>query len=265
MTAEIIGNSIENIYDMFGLKDEVALITGAGQGIGAALANALGDAGARIAIADIDFHNACKVAEGLEKKNIKAMPFKVDVTDANSVGQMVENVLKAFGTIDILINNAGINYREECVKMQEEKWDAVLNVNLKGTFLCSQAVGKIMMENRKGKVINLASMMAARVQPKRGPYAASKGAIVQFTKVLAVEWAPYNINVNAIGPGYVLTDFNKDLMDDSATFEYFTRKIPMGRWASTDDLKGAVVFLSSKASNYITGQVIYVDGGYLCI
>lgn len=258
-------NSCENIYDLFGLENEVALITGAGQGIGAALANALGNAGARIAICDINFHNACKVADDMEKRNIKALPLKVDVTDPKSVESMVDNVIKSFGTIDILVNNAGINYREECIKMQIENWNAVIKVNLNGTFLCSQAVGKVMIENRKGKVINLASMMSDRAQPKRGPYAASKGAIVQLTKVLAVEWAPYNINVNAIGPGYVLTEFNKSLMDDSVAFEYFTSKIPMGRWASTDDLKGVAVFLSSKASNYITGQVIYVDGGYLCI
>ncbi|HCF50387.1 MAG TPA: hypothetical protein DER60_08900 [Syntrophomonas sp.] len=254
----------ENLYSMFGLEDEVALITGTDQGIGEAMAYGLAKAGARIAIADKKFNNACIVAERLEKSGVKALPFKVDVQDADNVDLMVSNVIRAFGTIDILVNNTGVSRREECVKMTEEDWDQVVNVNLKGTFLCSRAVGRIMLGNRKGKVINLASMMSAVVQAKRGPYAASKAGIVQFTKVLAVEWAPYNINVNAIGPGYVLTDINKELLE-SNTFEYFVSKIPLGRWSIAEDLIGATIFLSSKVSSYITGQVLYVDGGYLCL
>ncbi len=257
--------AMEKIYSMFSLEGEVAVITGAGQGIGEAMAKGLGAAGASIAITDINMERASNLAESLGKLGIRALPFKVNVTDANSVEQMTADVVKAFGTVDILINNAGINRREECIKMSEEDWDAVIDVNLKGTFLCSRACGRIMVKNKKGKVINLASMMSAVAQPNRGPYAASKGGIVQFTKVLALEWAPYNINVNAIGPGYVLTEINKNLMEDRETFEYFTNKIPMGRWSTTEDLLGSVIFLSSKASEYITGQVLYVDGGYLCL
>lgn len=253
------------MQSIFSLEDKVALITGAGQGIGAAMAEGLANVGANIVIADLNIDNATNVAASVEKLGVKAIPIQVDVTNAESVEKMVTDVVKHFDTIDILINNAGINIRDYCIDMKETDWDAVINVNLKGTFLCSRAVGKVMVEKRSGKVINLASMMSAVAQPQRGPYAASKGGIVQFTKVLAVEWAPYNINVNAIGPGYVITEMNKALMNDKETYEYFTSKIPMGRWSTTDDLIGPIVFLSSSASDYITGQVLYVDGGFLCL
>ncbi len=251
--------------NIFSLEEKVALITGAGQGIGAAMARGLAAAGANIAVADLDMEKAAALAESITQGGVKAAPLQVDVAKADSVEKMTAAAFHAFGKIDILINNAGINIREECINMKEEDWDAVVAVNLKGTFLCSRAVGKIMIAQKKGKVINLASMMSAVAQPNRGPYAASKGGIVQFTKVLALEWAQYNINVNAVGPGYVLTEINKNLMEDPATFDYFTSKIPLGRWSSTDDLIGPVVFLASSASDYVTGQVLYVDGGYLCL
>lgn len=253
------------MYTDFSLKDKVAIVTGAGQGIGEAVAKGLAEAGAKIVIADLDVERAISVADSIVKMGTEAAAFEVNVTKADSVDKMVSGVVKRFGTVDILVNNAGINIRDDCVNMSENSWDAVIDVNLKGTFLCSRAVGRVMLEKRTGKVINLASMLSAVAQPKRGPYAASKGGIVQFTKVLALEWAPYNINVNAIGPGYVLTEINKDLVNDKETFDYFTSKIPMGRWSTTEDLIGPFVFLASKASDYITGHVLYVDGGFLCL
>jgi Dehydrogenases with different specificities (related to short-chain alcohol dehydrogenases) len=258
-------HEMRKIYSIFDLSGKTAIVTGGGQGIGEAMARGLAEAGANIVVADINRERAEETARKLEKMEVGALAVAVNVSDAGSVGKMVDKVIKEYGRIDILINNAGINRREECIKMKEEDWDEVIEVNLKGTFLCSRAVGKIMLEHKKGKVINLASMLSAVAQPNRGPYAASKGGIVQFTKVLAVEWAPYNINVNAIGPGYVLTELNKNLIEDPQTYEYFTSKIPMGRWSTTQDLVGSVIFLSSRASDYITGQVLYVDGGYLCL
>lgn len=256
---------VMHMDSMFRLTNKTALVTGAGQGIGAAFAQGLAAAGANVAVADINLARAEETAAALEKSGVKALALQADVTKATSVETMTANIVEKFGAIDILINNAGINIRDDCTEMKEEDWDAVINVNLKGTFLCSKYVGKVMMAQNHGKVINLASMMSAVAQPKRGPYAASKGGVVQFTKVLALEWAPYHINVNAIGPGYVITDINKDLMNDKETYDYFTSKIPLGRWSTTDDLIGTVVFLSSGASDYITGQVIYVDGGFLCL
>lgn len=251
--------------DMFRLNGKVAIVTGAGRGLGAAMAQGLADAGAAVVVADIDLQAAAAVSESIQKKGYSALPVQVDVGDAVSVKNMVEATLQAFNTVDILINNAGINRRNPCIEMSEEDWDAVIRVNLKGTFLCSREVGKILVQKGSGKVINIASLLATVAQPNRGPYASTKGAVAQFTKVLALEWAPYNINVNAIGPGYVLTELNTKLMEDKQVYDEITRRIPMGRWAEPEEMIGTVVFLASDASSYITGQLLSVDGGYLCL
>lgn len=251
--------------DIFRLDGKVAIVTGAGRGLGAAMAKGLAAAGAALVVADIDFDAAAVVAQSIEEIGAKAHPVKVDVGDAASVKNMVDAAVQTFGTVDILVNNAGINRRGPCIEMSEEDWDAVIRVNLKGVFLCSREVGKILVQKGSGKVINIASLLATVAQPDRGPYTASKGAVAQFTKVLALEWAPYNINVNAIAPGYVATELNTKLMEDKQVYDELTSRIPMGRWAEPEELTGTVVFLASNASSYMTGQLVNIDGGYLCL
>lgn len=250
--------------DLFDLRNKIALVTGSGRGLGAAMARGLAEYGASVVVADIDLEAAGSVAEDIKANQGTALAVQVDVTDAESVQTMADKIVGAFGKIDILVNNAGINRRNPCVQMSEQDWDSVINVNLKGTFLCTRAVGKVMLEQKHGKVINIASLLSTVAQPDRSPYAASKGGVVQFTKVLALEWAKSNISVNAIGPGYFMTELNTALMDNKEMYDELTSRIPMGRWAQPEELIGALVFLSSDASDYITGQVVYVDGGYLC-
>jgi NAD(P)-dependent dehydrogenase (short-subunit alcohol dehydrogenase family) len=251
--------------DIFRLDGKVAIVTGAGRGIGAAMAKGLAEAGADVTVADIDYEAALDTAEVIEQMGRKALPVQVDVGDAVSVKNMVDATVEKFGTVDILVNNAGIQRRDPCIEMSEEDWDAVIRVNLKGVFLCSREVGKILVQKGSGKVINIASLLASVAQPNRGPYTASKGAVAQFTKVLALEWAPYNINVNAIAPGYVATELNTKLLEDKQVYDELTSRIPMGRWCEPEELTGAVVFLASNASSYMTGQLVNIDGGYLCL
>lgn len=251
--------------DMFSLDGKVAIVTGAGRGLGAAMAKGLAAAGAAVVVADIDLEAAAVVAQSIEETGAKAHSVKVDVGDAASVKNMVDVTVQTFGTVDILVNNAGINRRGPCIEMSEEDWDAVIRVNLKGVFLCSREVGKILVQKGSGKVINIASLLATVAQPNRGPYTSSKGAVAQFTKVLALEWAQYNINVNAIAPGYVATELNTKLMEDKQVYDELTSRIPMGRWAEPEELTGTVVFLASNASSYMTGQLVNIDGGYLCL
>jgi NAD(P)-dependent dehydrogenase (short-subunit alcohol dehydrogenase family) len=251
--------------NMFSLDNKVAIVTGAGRGLGAAMAQGLAEVGAAVVVADINLQSATSTVERIKEAGGKALPVSVDVGSAADVKAMVDACVNTFGTVDILVNNAGINRRDPCIEMSEEDWDAVIRVNLKGTFLCTREVGKILVAKKSGKVINIASLLATVAQPNRGPYASSKGAVAQFTKVLALEWAPYNINVNAIAPGYVATELNTRLMEDKQVYDEITARIPMERWADPEEMIGAVVFLASDASSYMTGQLVNIDGGYLCL
>lgn len=249
----------------FDLDGKVALVTGSAAGLGKAMADALAEAGANVIVADINLEMAETTSHDIERLGVKALPVKVNVADADSVKAMVDSAIAEMGTLDILVNNAGINRRAPLVEMTEEDWNATINVNLKGTFLCCREVGPILLGKNYGKVINIASLLGTVAQPNRGPYASSKGGVIQLTKVLALEWAKNHINVNAIGPGYFATELNRKLMDDPAVYNDFTSRIPMGYWADPSELGGPVVFLSSSASDYVTGQVLWVDGGYLCL
>lgn len=246
--------------NIFSLNGKVALVTGAGQGLGAVMARILSDAGASVVCASRTLSKANDVRDSILREGGSSISIQVDVGNAQSVENMVQQTLAEYGTIDILVNNAGVNHRELCVNMTEEQWDDVIRVNLKGTFLCSRAVGPTFIKNKQGKVINITSVIGSQALPTRGSYSSSKAAVIQFTKVLALEWAPYNINVNAIGPGYFKGRMNDSLKDA----KIILNRIPLGRMADPEELAGTIIYLSSEASNYVTGQTLFVDGGFIC-
>ena len=248
---------------LFDISGKVALITGGGGTLGTAIAKGLAAVGAHVAIADVNLETAEKTSSLIAEYGTQVVPIQVDVTDPVSVNAMVERVLEKFGRIDIFLNHAGINIRKPVVDYTPEEWDRVLDVNLKGVFLCAQAVGKVMLRQGRGRIINTASTLASVSQPLQAAYASSKGGIVQLTKVLAEEWAPYGINVNAIGPGYFETELTKKYLSDPAVRDLLLSKIPAKRFGVPDELVGTIIFLASEASSYVTGHTVYIDGGRL--
>lgn len=252
------------IYDMFNLENKVAIVTGASSGIGKSIALTLAEAGANVILVSrrIDLLN--QLVEQINRKGQKSLAIKADISKKDEVDGMLEKALGEFEKIDILVNNAGINRRALIEIFSEKDWDDVINTNLKGTFLCSQAVGRIMIKHRKGKIINISSMNSVIVGENIPAYDASKGGIMQLTKTLALGWAKYNINVNAIGPGHFKTEMTKSQYEDEVKSQQIIASIPLKRWGVPQtDLSGIVILLASEASNYITGQTMYVDGGCL--
>ncbi len=251
------------ILEKLSLNGKIAIVTGASRGLGRSMALGLAEAGADLAIVSRGLPDLEKVAEEIRSLGRRALPISADMSNLEDIPKMVDSVLNEFGKIDILVNNAGTTIRMTAEDFTEEAWDKVIALNLKGAFFCAQAVGKVMIKQRYGKIINIASLLSAIGVPNAVAYGAAKGGISQMTKCMAVEWAKYNINVNAIGPGYFRTPLTKPLQDDPVRSSQILSRIPMQRWGEPDDLKGVVVFLASEASNYVTGQTIYVDGGWL--
>jgi len=241
------------------LTGKVALVTGAAQGIGKAVALLLARHGADIVVSDINLEKAEETAKEIESIGQKAMAIKVNVASLNDVERMVEAVLKKFGKIDILVNNAGITRDKLILRMTEEDWDIVLNVNLKGTFNCTKAVVRHMAKQRSGKIVSIASVVGEMGNAGQVNYAASKAGVIGLTKTIAREFAQRGINVNAIAPGYIETPMTEVLSDKVK--EELKRLIPMERLGKPDDVAEAVLFLVSEESNYITGQVLNVNGG----
>lgn len=241
------------------LTGKVALVTGAAQGIGKAVALLLARHGADIVVSDINLEKAEETAKEIESIGQKAMAIKVNVASLNDVERMVEAVLKKFGKIDILVNNAGITRDKLILRMTEEDWDIVLNVNLKGTFNCTKAVVRHMAKQRSGKIVSIASVVGEMGNAGQVNYAASKAGVIGLTKTIAREFAHRGINVNAIAPGYIETPMTEVLSDKVK--EELKRLIPMERLGKPDDVAEAVLFLVSEESNYITGQVLNVNGG----
>jgi NAD(P)-dependent dehydrogenase (short-subunit alcohol dehydrogenase family) len=248
--------------DLFDLSGRVALVTGASKGLGRAMAMGLAKAGAELALCARDARGLQETRVAAEALGIRAETFAMDVLRRESVGQAVDAVVASFGKIDVLVNNAGVNVRKTTLDLSEEEWDRVLDTNLKGYFLVAQAVGRHMVARRCGKVINISSIFGTVGMSNQLAYACSKGGINQMTKVMAIEWAPHNVNVNAIGPTYFETPLVATLRDDPERFRFINERTPMGRWGQPEELEGTVIFLASKASDFITGQTIYVDGGW---
>ncbi|MBC8204621.1 MAG: beta-ketoacyl-ACP reductase [FCB group bacterium] len=239
------------------LKDKTAIITGSGRGIGETTAKKFAAEGASIIAADIDMESAIRTVEEIKSKGGKALAVKVDVTDKVSVEAMVEAALKEFGKIDILINNAGVTRDALAMRMKEADWDLVLDINLKGTFLCCQAVIRPMRKTG-GRIVNTSSI-AALGNVGQINYSASKGGVISLTKTLALELARSNINVNCVAPGPVMTPMFESVPENLR--EEYIKQIPLGRFAQPEDIANAHLFLCSEEAAYITGQVLFVDGG----
>lgn len=249
-------------FHLFDLTNRTALITGSTQGIGLAIAKGLGAAGAKVII---NGRNALKVDEvvaGVRGSGLTALGCPFDVTDEQQVIRAIGEVEASVGPIDILVNNAGIIRRAPTEDVTEADWNAVIQTNLTAPFILSKHVGKLMIKRKQGKIINICSLMSELGRDTVSAYAAAKGGLKMLTRNLATEWAPHNIQVNGIGPGYVATPINTAYRaPDNPLSQYIVSRTPAGRWGTPGDLVGTAVFLASPASDFVNGQLIYVDGG----
>lgn len=255
------------ILERFRLDSRVALVTGGGQGIGRAFAHALGEAGAAVALIDLDLAAAEAVAQELYEKNMEAMAVAADVTQPDQVTGAVNAIIDRFGTLTIGVNNAGIGQWVDAESMSEADWRRMIDVNLNGVFFCAQVEAKIMLPAGYGKIINTASMSGSIVNTpqNQAAYNASKAGVIHLTKSLAAEWAPSGVRVNCISPGYTRTKLVQDLLEtpEGKRMEpEWMRLTPMGRMAEVTDLQGALIYLASAASDFTTGHDLVVDGGY---
>ena len=252
------------IRQLFDLSGQVAVITGASKGIGKDLAKLLAQAGANIALIARNKEQLEEAANEIEQvgAQVKVLPVPFDLTKVDDIPNMMENVYNHFGKIDILINNAGLNVTKSADKLSPQDWDTVLDINLKSVFFMSQAAGKYMIAQKKGKIINMSSQMAFVGYYKRAAYSSSKGGLTQLTKALSIEWAPHQINVNAVAPTFIETPMTRSMFEDETFKQEVLSRIPLGRLAKTEDLFGGVLYLASHCSDMVTGQTLIVDGGW---
>jgi len=251
--------------DLFKLDGKVALITGAGSGLGRQFAETLSDAGASVVLAARRREKLEETAELVRNKGGNAICLELDVTDSLSVTNCVRETTSEFGTPDILVNNAGIAKQAFLTDISEDDWDAVLDTNLKGVFMMAQAVAKSMINaDKHGSIINIASVLGLRVSKALGSYIAAKSAVVQLTKAMAIEWSRYNIRVNALAPGYFITEINQEQFADSSAEDFLMRRVPMSRVGDLREIAGPLLLLASDAGSYMTGSIIAVDGGHVC-
>ena len=250
-----------SLLKLFGLGGRVALVTGSSQGIGLALARALGRAGARVVLNGRDAAKLEQARASLRDEQIDAFSASFDVTARETTRAAVDEIEREIGPIDILVNNAGIQRRGPFESFPEETWREIMGVNLDGVFHVTQAVGALMLGRGRGRIINICSVASELARATIVPYAATKGALRQMTRGLCAEWAKRNIQINAIAPGYIGTELNRALLDDAAFSQWVCARTPAGRWGDVDELAGAVIFLSADAASYVNGHVLYVDGG----
>lgn len=241
------------------LKGKNALITGAARGIGKAIALGMAKEGANIGVADVNIENAENTAREVRTLGVKSIAVKLDVSRQDSVSNTFQTFVKELGALDILVNNAGITRDTVLLRMKEEDWDAVLNVNLKGSFLCSKEAVKIMAKQRSGKIISISSVVAFIGNPGQANYSSSKAGLIGLTKTIAKEYASRGIRANAIAPGFIQTAMT-DALTDEVKGE-MKRAVPLGQFGTPEDVANTVIFLASNESDYITGQVIHVNGG----
>lgn len=248
--------------DMFNLTDKTAIVTGGNRGIGFAIAQGLARQGARIVIANRNEDAGMVAVQRLRDQGLQAEAIATDVSVGSSVAHLVDSVLKRFDRIDILVNSAAVIVRKPVEDVSEEEWDRIMGTNLRGAFLCCRDVGRHMIAQRKGKIINISSNVSQVIQPLRSVYCVSKAGLSHLTRAMALEWAPYGVNVNAIGPGPTITELNsKYFAENPRDLQDRIDSIPMGRMGAPTDHVGAAIFLASEASDYMTGQTLIVDGG----
>ncbi len=240
-------------------KGQVALVTGGARGIGKTIAEDLAKKGVNLAIADVSVESASETAKELAARGVKTQSLRLDVSKSDQVSKAFEDIVREFGRIDIVVNNAGITRDGLVLRMKEEDWDAVININLKGVFLCSKEAVKVMVKQKYGRIINIASVVAFMGNPGQANYSASKAGIVGLTKTVAREYASRGITVNAVAPGFIATAMTDALAENVK--QEMLRSIPVGKFGSVEDVANAVSFLASPESGYITGQVIHVNGG----
>ena len=246
------------VLDRFRLDGKVAIVTGGSRGLGRVMAGALAEAGASVVLTA----RSAESAEAAAKEIPGALGLAVDVTRPAEVEAMVARTVEAFGRVDVLVNNAGINQRGPIEDLTESAWDDVIDTNLKGPWLCCRAVAKVFKGQKSGRVINVSSMLGEVSLPDRTPYASSKGGLTLMTKTLALEWAPYGVTVNALCPGPFKTEMNTVLLNDPAVRDAWRARLPLGRWGEPEEIGPAVVFLASDASSFMTGATLFIDGGY---
>ena len=254
---------MEPIEQLFSLAGKHALITGAARGLGLALARAVARAGARVTLTDCDAAPLRASVAGLQAEALNVCGRVLDVCAGDEIREAIAAIHATTGAVDVLINNAGIQRRAPLEALDESAWHAVLDTNLSAAFRLARAVVPAMRTRRAGKIINITSIMSVRGRPTIGAYMASKSGLEALTRAMAVEWGPWNIQVNAIGPGYLTTELNRPLLADPTFCAWVVDRTPAGRWGDPADLGGLAVFLASSASDFITGQVIYADGGML--
>jgi len=253
------------VANLFDLTGKTALVTGAGKGIGQAIAIAFAEFGADLLICSRTEADLEKTAQKIRGYGRKAYPFLMDISNMEDVRRGSQKAIGMADQIDVLVNNAGTNIPKKALEVTEREWDIIQNTNVKGLFFFTQAIAKGMIERKKGKIINIASNMGLVGTTERSPYVTSKGAVVLLTKALALEWAPYNVNVNAICPSLIKTPLVAPKLADPEFMTNMLRKIPMGRPGEVEDVTGAALFLASEASNFVTGHALAVDGGYVAM
>lgn len=249
--------------ELFDLSGKCALVTGSSQGIGYALARGLARAGARVVLNGRDAAKLDGARERLAGEGLSVYGYAFDVTQSVAVAHGVETIESEVAPIDILVNNAGIQRRMALDEIEEAVWREVIDTNLNSVFLVSRIVARTMIPHKRGKIVNICSLMSELGRPTVGPYTAAKGGVKMLTKAMCADWARYNIQANGIGPGYFVTALNKALVEDPEFDAWLRKRTPANRWGDVEELVGAAIFLSSKASDFVNGQIIYVDGGVL--
>ncbi|MGO9138104.1 MAG: SDR family NAD(P)-dependent oxidoreductase [Syntrophales bacterium] len=251
-----------NYLDQFNLTDKVAIVTGGSKGLGRAMAIGLAGAGAKTVVVSRSKNLIEETAQEIVKAGGEAIAIPVNVRSDIDIERMAQAVGKKFGRIDILVNNAGIAPTNDAVDIPLEEWNNVMDTNLKSIFLTAKIIGKKMLNQKQGKVINIGSVLGKGALLQCVHYSASKAAIMQMTRSLALEWAPFNINVNCIAPGFFSTEMTKAQFENEIERKFLLRKIPFKRFGKPEDIIGLAIFLSSPASDYITGETVFIDGGY---
>ena len=249
-------------FPEFDLAGKVALVTGAGRGIGYHIALALARYGADLVVCSRTVSELEKLGKEVEEIGRRVLIRQADVRKASEVSALVQAAVDSFQHIDILVNNAGVNIPQWAAEVTEEAWDTIMDINLKGVFFVAQAVGKVMIRQKRGKIINVSSQAGSVGLLRRAAYCASKGGVNQLTRVLAIEWAPHNINVNAIAPTFVETPLTRPMFQDQNFREYVMGNISLGRIGKPEDIVGAAIYLASAASDLVTGHVLLIDGGW---